>query len=82
MKESIKGKGSVEDGIEFLKSFDIVVHPRCTRTIEEMTTYSWKIDPRTEEILPILADKDNHVIDALRYALEGTRRSNYSLAGV
>jgi phage terminase large subunit len=82
MKESVKGKGSVEDGIEFLKSFDIVIHPRCKSTIEEMTTYAWKIDQRTEEILPVLDDKDNHVIDALRYALEGTRRSNYTLLGV
>jgi phage terminase large subunit len=82
IKESVKGKGSVEDGIEFLKSFDIVVHPRCVHTIEEMTQYAWKIDQRTEEILPILGDKDNHVIDALRYAVEGTRRSNYTLLGV
>jgi phage terminase large subunit len=82
MKESVKGKGSVEDGIEFLKSFDIIVHPRCVRTADEMLNYSWKVDQRTEEVLPILNDKDNHVIDALRYALEGTRRSSYTLAGV
>jgi hypothetical protein len=29
--------------------------------------------PRTDEILPILVDKDNHCIDALRYALEDER---------
>ena len=82
IRESIKGKGSVEDGIEFLKSLDIVVHPRCKHTVDELATYAWKIDPRTDEILPVLGEKSNHVIDALRYALEGTRRSTYTLSSV
>lgn len=71
----LKGKGSVEDGVEWLKSYDIVVHPRCTYTIGELENYSWKIDPLTDKVLPILSDKDNHVIDALRYACEGARRT-------
>lgn len=65
-----KGQGSVEDGIEFLKSYDIVVHPDCRHTIDEMTLYAYKTDPLTGEVLPVLADKKNHVIDALRYAVE------------
>ena len=75
MTYSVKGKGSVEDGIEFLKSFDIVVHPRCQHTIDELLAYRWKVDPKTGEILPIPEDKNNHVIDALRYACEGARRA-------
>ncbi len=74
-----KGPGSVEDGIEFLKSCDIVVHPSCTHCIDELTMYSYKIDKLTSEVLPLLADKNNHVIDAIRYALEGARKS---LAGM
>ncbi len=70
-----KGPNSVKDGVEFLKSVDIVVHPRCTHTIDELTLYSWKTDKLTGEILPVLDDKKNHVIDALRYALEATRKS-------
>lgn len=69
-----KGAGSVDDGVEFLKSFDIIVHPRCTETIKELTMYSYKQDPLTGAILPILEDKNNHVIDALRYACEGVRQ--------
>jgi phage terminase large subunit len=72
---AVKGPGSVEDGIEFLKSYDIVVHPRCKHTIDELTHYSFKTDKQTDEILPILEDKNNHVIDALRYACEGLRRA-------
>jgi len=72
---AIKGAKSIEDGIEFLKSFDIVVHPRCVHTIDELVNYSFKIDPLTDKVLPILMDKKNHVIDALRYACEGARRA-------
>lgn len=70
-----KGPGSVEDGIEFLKTFDLVVHPRCRHTIDELTLYSWDTDKLTGAIVPKLKDKDNHVIDALRYACEGARKA-------
>jgi phage terminase large subunit len=71
---AIKGPGSLEDGVEFLRSFDIIVHPRCVKAAEELTLYSYKTDPQTGEIQPVLEDKNNHVIDALRYALEALRR--------
>lgn len=70
-----KGKGSIEDGIEWLKNYDIIVHPRCIHTIDELTMYSYKVDKDTGKVLPILEDKNNHVIDALRYANEGYRRA-------
>lgn len=70
IKPATKGPNSVVDGIEFLKSYDIVVHPRCRHTIDELTLYSFKTDPLTGEVLPVLEDKKNHVIDALRYAVE------------
>jgi len=51
------------------------VHPRCKHTIDELTLYSFKTDKLTSEVMPILEDKKNHVIDALRYAVEGIRRT-------
>lgn len=75
MGHAVKGKNSVEEGIEFVKSYDIVVHPRCIHTIDELTLYSYKVDPLTDKVLPILADTNNHVIDALRYAVEGVRKA-------
>lgn len=72
---AIKGAKSLEEGVEFLKSFDIVVHPRCKHLIDELTLYSYKTDPLTGQVMPILDDKDNHIIDALRYACEGARRA-------
>ena len=53
----------------------IVVHPRCVHTIDELATYSYKVDKLTDAVLPVLADKDNHVMDALRYACESARRT-------
>lgn len=75
---AIKGPGSVEEGVEWLQSYDIVVHPRCTHTIDELTLYSYKTDPLTGQVLSVLEDKDNHVIDAVRYACEGARRAEKS----
>lgn len=68
-----KGPGSLEDGIEFLKSFDVVVHPNCTHVIDELTHYSYKVDKLTGEVLPALDDKKNHTIDAVRYSAEQVR---------
>lgn len=72
---AVKGAKSLEEGVEFLKSFDIVVHPRCRHLIDELTLYSYATDPLTGQILPRLQDADNHVIDALRYACESARRT-------
>ncbi len=65
-----KWKGSVEDGIEYIKGFNkIYIHPRCVHAIEEFQYYSFKVDKNTKEILPVIVDKYNHIIDAIRYAL-------------
>lgn len=70
VKACPKWKGSVEDGIEYIRSFRrIYVHPRCKHTYEEFKFYSYKQDKNTGDILPIVLDKNNHYMDALRYAL-------------
>lgn len=69
-----KGAGSIEDGISFLQSFDIIIHPRCVETAREFGAYSYKIDRQTDEVLPFLEQWGDHTIDAARYMLEGLRR--------
>lgn len=78
---AIKGARSVEEGIAFLQSFDIVVNPRCQHVIDELTLYRYKTDPLTSKVLPILEDKNNHCIDAVRYACEGARKAIRADAG-
>lgn len=66
-----KGKNSVIEGIEFLRSFDkIIIHPRCKNTIFEFGNYKYKVDARSGQITSLIVDKNNHHIDAIRYALE------------
>ena len=76
MEPAKKGKDSVHDGVEFLKSYDIIVHPRCKHAADELALYSYKTDKLTGEALPVLEDKKNHVIDSIRYAIEKTRRAS------
>lgn len=74
MRGAVKGKGSVEDGIMFLQGMDMVVHPRCVNLQRELASYAYRIDKRTAAILPEPEDANNHLIDALRYAVEGLHR--------
>jgi phage terminase large subunit len=66
-----KGPNSVEDGVAFLRSFEkIVIHPSCRHTADEAKRYSYKVDARSGDIKPEILDKHNHLMDAIRYALE------------
>ena len=72
LKPCTKWKGSVEDGIAYLKSFrKIIIHPSCKHTITEFNNYSYEVDKNTGEVLPKLKPGYDHCIDALRYALDG-----------
>ena len=74
-----KGKGSVEDGVEFIKSFDkVIIHHDCTNVADEFRLYSYKTDRLSGDILPILIDANNHWIDAIRYALEPIMRNKFN----
>jgi phage terminase large subunit len=65
---------SVQEGVDYLKGFQIIAHPRCKRTIAELRLYSRKIDPLTQKVLPVLEDKHNHCIDAMRHLVDPVRR--------
>jgi phage terminase large subunit len=69
VKAAPKWSGSVEDGIGWLRSLDaIIIHPDCTHALFEVPRYSWKVDKITGAILPVPADGNDHVADAIRYA--------------
>lgn len=75
MVKSSKGPNSIKDGVEFIKSFDVVIHTRCKTTEKEFLHYSYKVDDKTEEVLSELEDKENHIIDPIRYMLELERKA-------
>lgn len=75
-----KGKNSVEDGVEHLKSYRrIYIHPRCKPLIQEARLYSYKIDRLTGQVRNEIIDADNHWWDAARYALEKVRKNRGSV---
>lgn len=76
IESAVKGARSVEDGIAHLRGYQqIVVHPSCTHTLEELRLFSYRIDRLSGDILPDLVDRWNHCVDAARYGLEPLIRS-------
>jgi phage terminase large subunit len=76
-------KGSVIEGIEFIRKFEkIHIHQRCKHTAQEFKLYSYKVDKLTGAILPLIVDKHNHCIDALRYSLDRMIHAQVSFADI
>lgn len=64
-----KGRDSVNNGIQFIQGLKIIVHPRCVNFITEMSNYTWDKNAFGEKLnVPI--DDFNHLMDAMRYAVE------------
>ena len=70
-----KGKDSVNNGIDYIQNFKIYVHPRCVNFLTEISNYTWDEDKMGNKInKPI--DDFNHLMDAMRYALESYSRGS------
>ncbi len=66
-----KGKDSIRHGIDWLKQQEIIVDKACVNLQNELSQYHWKKDAGGNDINPPQpVDKNNHLIDALRYAYE------------
>lgn len=75
--EADKWPGCPEDRVAFMRSFkEIIVHPDCKHTAEEMRLYSYKTDKRTGDVLPQLEKRHDHCIDAIGYAITPLIRHN------
>ncbi|MBQ1186382.1 MAG: PBSX family phage terminase large subunit [Clostridia bacterium] len=66
---SVKGKDSVINGIMNISEYLITVNPACKNTIAELGSYCWD---KTADNMP--QDKNNHLMDALRYAFYDVKR--------
>lgn len=65
-----KGKDSIANGIDYLQDFHIIIHPRCTNFLTEISNYTWDTDPKTGRKINRPIDDFNHLMDAMRYAAE------------
>ena len=70
IRPSVKGKGSINQGIQKLQQYNIIVHSQCRQVITELQNYSWKKNNTTGEYINAAEDKWNHTLDALRYSLQ------------
>lgn len=69
VKPAQKGKDSVKNGIQWIQDLEIIIHPRCVNFLTEISNYTWDVDKfGTKLNVPI--DDFNHLMDAMRYALE------------
>lgn len=64
-----KGKGSINFGIDWLKRQRIIINKSCINAKRELELYRYKQD-KDGITINVPVDKDNHLIDAMRYALE------------
>ena len=71
-----KGKDSVNNGIDFIQDYHIIIHPKCVNFITEISNYTWDTDSRTGKKLNRPIDDFNHLMDAMRYALEDFSRGD------
>ena len=69
IKAARKGKDSVNNGIQYIQNFKLVIHPRCVNFLTEISNYTWDVDKFGKKLnIPI--DDFNHLMDAMRYAME------------
>lgn len=64
-----KGKDSINNGIQWIQDLEIIIHPRCVSFLTEISLYQWKKD-KFGKSLNEPEDDNNHLMDAMRYALE------------
>lgn len=68
-----KGRDSINNGIQYIQDYQIIVHPRCVNFLTEINNYTWDSDKFGNRInVPI--DDFNHLMDALRYAVSDLQK--------
>lgn len=73
-----KGADSVRHGIDIVRGYEIVIHPICVNFLTEIANYSWEKN-RAGELTNVPGDDFNHLMDAMRYAMENVgEEENFS----
>ena len=74
-KGALKGPDSINYGIQFIQDYKIVIHTSCVNFLTEISNYQWDKD-KFGTLLNKPVDDFNHLMDAMRYALEDRIRKN------
>ncbi len=70
-----KGKDSLNNGIQYIQDFKIIIHSKCKNFLNEICNYTWSKDEMGKSInRPI--DKYNHLLDAMRYAIQSINKED------
>lgn len=72
---AVKGKDSINNGIQWIQDLEIIIHPRCVNFLTEISNYTWKTDKFNKRLNEPI-DEMNHIMDAMRYALEKYIKKN------
>ena len=72
---AFKGKDSINNGIQWIQNFEIIVHPRCVNFLTEISNYTWSKDKFGNK-MNVPVDEFNHLMDAMRYGFEQYIRTN------
>lgn len=75
IKGARKGPDSIRNGIQFIQDYRIIIHPRCVNFITEISNYTWDKD-RFGNVTNRPIDDFNHLMDAMRYAVEPIQRGD------
>lgn len=75
IKGARKGPDSIRNGIQFIQDYRIIIHPRCVNFITEISNYTWDKD-RFGNVMNRPIDDFNHLMDAMRYAVEPIQRGD------
>lgn len=71
-----KGKDSINNGIQYIQNFQIVVHPNCVNFLSEISSYSWAKD-KNGECTNVPEKEDDHLMDAMRYGLQPNKALSF-----
>lgn len=77
IRRAKKGADSIRYGIALIREYEIVVHPLCVNFITEISNYSWEKNEAGESINRP-KDEFNHLMDAMRYAMESGEEASFS----
>lgn len=69
IRSARKGKDSILNGIQFIRGFKLMIHPKCCNFLTEICNYCWESDKQGQKVNRP-CDGFNHLMDAMRYGME------------